>query len=186
VFEAIVAAASAGASVGELSRTFRHDADPELTVTPLVPWRAGEMFENLRAAVRDHGDPRATAVFCACLGNVARYMPRLDFTRGFFQTGGFTVHADRFYASPEEAVEAAQQSGAATVVIVGLDDTYGAQAVEVARRLEAAGIGTVMLAGLPRNQVDDLREAGVDEFIHVRSDAHAVLSKLAASKGVAL
>ena len=43
-----------------------------------------------------------------------------------------------------------------------------------------------MLAGLPRDLLDDLRDAGVGEFIHVRSDAHAVLSKLAASKGVAL
>ncbi len=186
VFDAIVGAMSAGATVGEVSRTFRHDADPKLKVTPIAPWRAGEMFEHLRSAVRDHFDAAATGVFCACLGNVARYMPRLDFTRGFFQTGGFTVHADRFFATPEDAAAAAKQSGAATAVIVGLDDTYAEQAADTARQLKDVGVSTVMLAGMPRDLVDDLQQAGVDAFIHVRSDLHAVLSELAASKGVAL
>jgi methylmalonyl-CoA mutase len=186
VFEAIVEAAASGATVGELSRTFRHDADPELQVTPLEAWRAGAMFERLRAAVRDHADAAATTVFCANLGNVARYMPRLDFTRGFFQTGGFTVQADRFYSSADDAAEAARQAGAATAVIVGLDDTYAELAADTARALKAAGVGTVLLAGLPKDLVDDLRTAGVDDFIHVRSDAHAALSDLARSKGVAL
>jgi len=185
-FEAIVEAAAAGASVGELSRTFRHDADPQLRVTPLVPWRAGEMFEGLRGAVGRHGDDKATTVFCANLGNVARYMPRLDFTRGFFQTGGFTVEADRFFGSPEEAAEAAKLSGAHTAVLVGLDDTYAEQAAAAAEALKAAGVATVLMAGAPGDNADALAEAGVDGFINMRSDAHAELTKLAASKGVAL
>ena len=110
-------------------------------------------------------------------------MPRLDFVRGFFQTGGFTVQADRYFATPEEAVAAARQSGAATVVIVGLDASYAEQAVETARGLAAAGIGTVLLAGLPAELADELKRAGVDDFIHVRSDLHAVLSELAGARG---
>ena len=112
VFEAIVAAVAAGATVGEVSRTFRHDADPQLSVEPVAPWRAGEIFETLRAAVRDHDDAKATTIFCANLGNVARYMPRLDFVRGFFQTGGFNVQADRFYATPEDAAASSSISRA--------------------------------------------------------------------------
>lgn len=186
VFAAIVEAAAAGASVGELSRTFRHGADPQLAVEPIAPWRAGKMFERLRGAVRDHGDAAATTVFCACLGDVARYMPRLDFTRGFFQTGGFTVLADHWFESPAAAAAAARESGAATAVIVGLDATYVEHAAAAARALKEAGVGTVILAGAPGDQADTLAEAGVDEFIHLRSDAHAVLTTLAESKGVAL
>jgi methylmalonyl-CoA mutase len=185
-FEAIVEAAAAGATVGELSKTFRHDADPQLRVELIRPWRAGEMFEQLRQAVRAHADPKDTTVFCANLGNVARYMPRLDFTRGFFQTGGFTVEADRYYATPAEAAEAAGLSGAATAVIVGLDATYAEQAVDTAGALRDAGVGTVILAGAAGDLEEALAAAGVDQFISVRSDCHAVLRELAASKGVAL
>lgn len=186
VFAAIVAAAAAGATVGELSRTFRHDADPVLRVAPIRTWRAGEMFEQLRAAVQQHGDRTAATVFFANLGNVARYMPRLDFTRGFFQTGGFTTVADRFYATPAEAAAAAAASGARTAVLVGLDETYAAQAADAARALKAAGVRTVILAGLPKDLTESLTAAGVDQFIHLRSDAHAVLSELARNQGVAL
>jgi len=188
VFAAIVEAAAKGATVGELCRTFRHDADPHLQVAPIVPWRAGEMFESLRLAVRDRAvaDAGAAAVFCANLGDVARYMPRLDFTRGFFQTGGFTVLADRYFAGPDDAALAARESGARTAVIVGLDATYAEQGVAAAVALKAAGVETVILAGLPQDLVAALKAAGVDEFIHVRSDAHAVLSALARSKGVSL
>ena len=186
VFAALVEAAAAGATVGELSRTFRHDADPQLAVAPLAPWRAGEMFERLRLQVRACPDQSATTVFCANLGNVARYMPRLDFTRSFFQIGGFSVEAERWFKSPAEAGDAAMQTLASTAVIVGLDATYAEQAVETARQLKDAGIETVILAGQPGDLADALRDAGVDQFIHVRSDAHAVLRELAASKGVAL
>jgi len=186
VFESIVEAAAAGATVGELSGTFRHDADPQMTVDTIVPWRAGEMFERLRGAVKSHADDKATTVFCANLGNVARYMPRLDFTRGFFQTGGFTVDADRFFKSPTEAAEAAWQSNAKTVVLVGLDDTYAEQAVETVKQIKARGKQTVLLAGMPKAMADELKAAGLNDFIHARCDAHQVLSELAASKGVAL
>ncbi len=186
VFDALVAAATAGATVGELSKTFRHDGDPPLSVAPIATWRAGEMFEQLRAAIRGHEDVAATTVFCANLGDVARYMPRLDFTRGFFQTGGFTVEAGRFYADPSEVVDAALQSGARTAVIVGLDTTYQEQAVATARALKEAGVRTVILAGKPKDMIDELNAAGVGVFVHARCDAHAVLTKLARSKGVAL
>ena len=187
-FAAIVDAAAKGATVGELCRTFRHDADPHLQVTPIAPWRAGEMFETLRLAVlaRAAEAPEATTVFCANLGDVARYMPRLDFTRGFFQTGGFRVLADRYFAGADEVVAAASESGAQTVVIVGLDATYAEQGAAVAAALKAAGIETVILAGMPTDLADALRAAGVDEFIHVRSDALTTLRGLARRKGVSL
>jgi methylmalonyl-CoA mutase len=188
VFAALVTAASKGATVGELCRALRHEGDPLLQVEPIVPWRAGEMFETLRLAVKAKAavDAAAVTVFCANLGDVARYMPRLDFTRSFFQTGGFAVLADRFFAGPDEAAAAARENGARTVVMVGLDATYAEHAAAVAAALKAAGVETVILAGSPADLIATLKAAGVDEFIQVRSDAHAVLSALARSKGVAL
>jgi len=113
-------------------------------------------------------------------------MPRLDFTRSFFECGGFAVEADRWFQTPEEVGDAAMQTLAATAVLVGLDATYAAQAVAAARQLKDAGVQTVLLAGQPGELEAELRAAGVDGFIHLRTDAHAVLGELAASKGVTL
>ncbi len=162
VFAAIVEAAAKGATVGELCRTFRHDADPHLQVEPIVPWRAGEMFETLRLAVmaKAAADAGAATVFCANLGDVARYMPRLDFTRRFFQAGGFKLLADRFFAGPDDVAAAARESGARSAVIVGLDTTYAEQGAATAVALKAAGIETVILAGLPTDLVAALEGRG--------------------------
>lgn len=185
-FAALVDAAETGATVGEMTRTLRRDATAGPAIDAVTAWRAGEMFERLRAAVAAHADRRAVTVFCACLGNVARYMPRLDFVRGFFHTGGFAVDAERYFATADEAAEAAVQAGAGAVIIVGPDAAYAELGCETARRLKAAGVATVMLAGQPGDLAGDLESAGVDRFIHLRSDAHGVLEDLARTKGVAL
>lgn len=155
--------------------------DNGICVTPLQAHRAAEVFETLRKAVlayrATHQGPQ---VFLANLGPVGAYMPRLDFTRGFFQVGGFEVADQASFNSPEEAAAAALASGAGVVVIVGLDDTYVAQAPAVAKALKAAGKAPVVLvAGLLKDHAEAFKAAGVDEFIHVKSDVHAVLSGLA-------
>ena len=123
-------------------------------------------------------------MFLANLGPVGTYMPRLDFTRGFFQVGGFDVADQAWFKTPEEAAKAALESGAPVVVAVGLDDTYLEAVPVLAKALKAGGVKTVLVAGLLKDQAEAFKAAGVDEFIHVRSDVHAVLSGLAKTMGV--
>ena len=189
LFEKVVTAAGGGATIGELTKLLRHRADPDLSVESIQPWRAAEAFEALRTAVAQHRarQPDACIVYCANLGDVARYMPRLDFARAFFEVGGFAVQAEDFHAAADAAAAAALDSGAQIVVIVGRDETYATQAAETARRLKAiADPPTVILAGQPQNQFDALQTAGVDRLIHVHSDALLILRELAVTCGVAL
>jgi methylmalonyl-CoA mutase cobalamin-binding subunit len=112
-------------------------------------------------------------------------MPRVDFARAFFASGGFATREAGSFTNPEEAAAAARADGAATVVIVGRDETYAAMAAATARRLKAAGgPRRVVLAGHPKPQVAELKEAGVDLFIHLHADALAVLRDLARESGV--
>ncbi len=189
LFEKVVTAAGAGASIGELTKLLRHRADPDLRVEPIEPWRAAEAFEALRTAVAQHRARQsdACAVYCANLGDVARYMPRLDFARAFFEVGGFAVQVAGCHAAADAAAVAALDSGAQIVVIVGRDETYATQAAETARRLKAiADPPTVILAGQPPDQIDALQTAGVDRLIHVGSDALLILRELAVTCGVEL
>jgi methylmalonyl-CoA mutase len=113
-------------------------------------------------------------------------MPRLDFTRAFFQVGGFTVDGDRSFTGAQEAVAAALASAAPVVVIVSTDDRYPEAVPAIAAGVKAARPETlVVLAGLPKDHVESFKQAGIDEFIHVRADVPALLGGLADRMGVA-
>jgi methylmalonyl-CoA mutase len=153
-----------------------------IKVEPLKMHRLVEPFETLRKAVL--AAKQKPVVFLANLGPVGTYMPRLDFTRGFFQVGGFEVADQAWFKTPEEAAKAALESGAHVVVAVGLDDTYVEAVPVLAKALKAGGAKTVLVAGMLKDHADAFKAAGVDDFIHVRSDVHAVLNGLAKTMGV--
>ena len=176
-FQALVDAAP-HATLGELSAALGRGNAPK--VEPLKAHRAVEMFETLRKAVLAYRAKKAgPQIFLANLGPMGTYMPRLDFTRGFFAVGGFDVADQAWFKTPEEAAKAALASGAPIVVAVGLDDTYVDAVPVLAKALKAGGVKTVLVAGLLKEQAEAFKAAGVEDFIHVRSDVHAVLSGLA-------
>ena len=187
LFENMVEAGAQGATLGELTGILRHDADTQHQVEPIPLRRDAQPFEDLRERVAavQQARPEKARVFCACLGDFARYMPRVDFVRRFFQAGGFEVVADEFFPDPDAAAEAAGRSQAATVILVGLDASYEEMAVAVTRKLLAlSGKPRILLAGKPGDLEDALREAGVSDFIHVRSNLLKVLSGLVGSQEV--
>lgn len=142
--------------------------------------RDGVPFEVLRARVESLRaiDDKAGRIFCACLGDRARYMPRLEFTRRFFRVGGFAVADNGFAVTVEEAVDAFRADGARTVVLVGLDDTYAELAGLVTEALKnEPEPPVVLLAGAP------VEGAAIDEVINVKSNVLDVLGRLADTVG---
>ncbi|MDR2697688.1 MAG: acyl-CoA mutase large subunit family protein [Holophagales bacterium] len=165
-------------TLGELSQALGRSGS--IRVEPLSVFRITETFETLRKAMI-RARKGKTDVFLANLGPVSAYMPRLDFTRGFFQVGGFSVEDKSWFKTPEDAAKAAIDSGAPIIVAVGLDDTYVEQVPALASAVKASGVRTVLVAGLLKDHADAFKASGVDDFIHVKSDVHAVLSGLAKS-----
>ncbi len=174
-FAALLTAAPK-ATLGQLTAALARTAGPK--VEALKGFRAAEAIETLRKAVMTKRAGK-TDVFLCNLGPIGAYMPRLDFTRGFFQVGGFTVSDQAWFSTPEEAAQAALESGAPIIVAVGLDDTYVAQVPALATALKVGGAQTVLVAGLLKDHADAFKAAGVNDFVHVRSDVHAVLGGLA-------
>ena len=179
----MVDAAAAGATLGELCGSLRHDTEGAREVTPIPLRREAEPFEQLRARVTGLG--AGNRVFACCLGDVARYMPRLDFTRGFFQAGGFTMVEDGFFTDAATAATAALDSRAGTVVLVGLDDTYAELAGSVVEKLSAGDDAPlIVLAGGAPEVIADLEGRGLDRSINLRSDVLDVLGATADEMGV--
>ena len=199
---ASIDAAFEGATLGELARALglpgptEPDADgttpasPRIAPLPVV--RLAAEFAALRAAVRALQAERRgrgadeAEIQVLCFGPIAALRPRLEFTRGFFRTGGFALSGDVAFDADQAGIEAAARatlaSGAAVAVLVSADDLHATLIPSAASALKsAADPPAVVLAGFPPDAslVATLREAGVDEFIHLKADACAVLTALA-------
>ncbi len=165
----------------------RHAGGERPRIAALGTCGAAAVYEALREAVlawRESGE-RDPQVFLANIGPIADYMPRLDFTRSFFQLAGFAVVGDAWFDGAQAAAAAARESGAPIVAIVAPDETHAVVGPELACALKsAAQAPVVVVAGAPREAMEALRAAGVDEFIHLKVDAPAVLKGLVRKIGV--
>ncbi len=172
--ETAIAAASAGATLGELTRALRVNDGARPVIVPLPLSRAAEPFEALRAqtlALREKAGEKATRVFLANLGPPRQHKARADFAQAFFETGGFQVITNNGFPTPEQAAAAALASEAPAVVICSTDETYPELVPPLVAAIRAeAPVTVIVLAGRPAEQVDELKKAGVDEFIYFGAD----------------
>jgi methylmalonyl-CoA mutase len=179
--DALAVAALAGATLGDLVAVLRAGDAPAAPVTPVPARRDAEPFEQLRARVAGlrAADSRLGTVACACVGSLARTLPRLDFGRGFVQAGGFAVATGEFHADAAAAARAARATGAAVVLVVGLDEVYTEHGATLVRALKAgARPPRILLAGRPGDLEHELRDAGVDAFVHAGGDVLEILGRL--------
>jgi methylmalonyl-CoA mutase len=179
--DGMVEAYRKGATIGAVSARYHaHELAPR-PIAVLDEFRVVSELETLRHDVQAHPEP--LKVFLAGMGPAAQFKPRMDFSAGFFAVGGFKVITSKGFASTDDAARAALDSGAGIVVLCSTDDTYPELVPPFVKSLKTARPDVVaVLAGFPKDQVEAHKAAGIDEFIHIRSDVCAVLSALA--KGV--
>ena len=179
--DACVDAVLSGATLGEITRTLRSGGEKSPTIKALKPFRLAEQFEKLRKNSDDYlAKTGARAqIFLANMGPIKQHKARADFASTFVQVGGFDVINPKGFASAEEAAKAALESKAPIVVICSTDDTYPELVPAFTQAVKAASPETiVLLAGYPTEHIESFKQAGVDEFIHVRANCHDLLANL--------
>lgn len=175
----------AGATLGDLCAVSRGGESPVIDTVNLH--RAADIFENLRDAVEAYEKKTGAKpkLFLANMGPVKQHKARADFSRGFFEVGGFDVVYPDGFDTPDAAVKAALESKAPVVTICSTDDTYPELVPPVVKGLKDKNADIlVILAGYPKDQVDAHKEAGVDDFIFMGANAHDILSGLLTKTGV--
>jgi methylmalonyl-CoA mutase len=185
--DATVQAARGGASLAQLAAALRRAAEEGPTVLALTPLRVAASFEALRQAADAYTEAHGAAprIFLANMGPLAQHKARADFTQGFVNVGGFVCDYPGGFETVEEAATAAQASGAQAVVVCSTDDRYPEIVPALATRIKTSQPDLpLLLAGYPKEHVDALRAAGVDEFIHLRADCYAVNAWLQQMTGV--
>ncbi|QFU15961.1 methylmalonyl-CoA mutase family protein [Microvirga thermotolerans] len=148
-------------------------------IAPLPSLRTAEPFERLR----DRSDALLAKtgtrpkVFLANLGPLASFTARATFAKNFFEAGGIEAVSNDGFADLGALLEAASASRARLVCICSSDEIYQEQAVGAAKALRGAGFGPIYLAGRPAGLEQDLREAGVADFIFLGCDVLSVLAE---------
>jgi methylmalonyl-CoA mutase len=183
LFAAAIAAASHGATSGEITRSIRiRDGAPEVMI-PVCLTRAAILFEGLRTSM--NRQPQPASVFLCNMGPLKEHKGRADFSRGFFSAGGFDVISPAGFKTPAEAAAAFAQSGARVVVVCSTDDNYPALVPALMPLLKAAvPEAIVVLAGFPTDQIEAHKKSGVNEFIHIRSDVPETLRVIQNKLGI--
>jgi len=172
-----------GTSLGEISKSIRASAEKGTAVKPLTQFRLAEMFEQLLLASENYKKKTGSKpkVFLATMGSIKQYKGRADFSRAFFEVGGFEIiYPDSSgFKTTDEAVKAAIDSKAEAVVICSTDDTYPELIPPIVKGIKEKSKDTVViLAGYPKDQIEEHKKSGVDDFIYFGADAHHVLSSL--------
>lgn len=141
--------------------------------------RAASEFEALRLQTERSGKrPKA---FMLTIGNLAMRQARAQFSCNFLACAGYEVIDNLGFPTVEEGVEAAMKAGADIVVICSSDDEYAEYAVPAFKALN--GRAMFIVAGAPAC-MEDLKAAGIENFIHVRVNVLDTLKEYNAKLGI--
>ncbi len=174
--KALVESARGGANIAAMREVLV--SEQIATMTPLPNVRLAEDFEHLR----DLGDTfkdefgQRPKVFLANIGRVAEFTARAQFAKNFFEAGGIEAVAGAGGTDSAAIIQDFKNSEASFAVVCSSDAVYAEHAATLAIALKNAGVAVVYLAGRPTDQESALKSAGVDEFIFIGCDAHAVLA----------
>ncbi len=129
----------------------------------LLMKRAATDFEALHLATEAASN--RPKVFMLTIGNLAMRLARAQFSTNFFGCAGYEIIDNLGFDTVEAGVDAALEKGADVIVLCSSDDEYATLAPEAFKYLD--GRAEFVVAGAPAC-MDDLKAAGINEFIHVR------------------
>lgn len=129
----------------------------------LLMKRAATDFEDLRLATE--AAAKLPKVFMLTIGNLAMRLARAQFSTNFFGCAGYEIIDNLGFDTVQAGVDAALEKNADVIVLCSSDDEYATLAPEAFRYLD--GRAEFVVAGAPAC-MEDLKAAGISEFIHVR------------------
>ncbi|NLO67485.1 MAG: methylmalonyl-CoA mutase small subunit [Bacteroidales bacterium] len=134
---------------------------------PLNLYRGAEAFEQIRMRTEESG--LRPVVFLLTIGNLAMRKARAGFASNFFACAGYQILDNPGFDTVAEGVEAAGKAGADVIVLCSSDEEYAVFGPELASQVNGTTIPVI--AGYPKEIIEELKSAGITEFIHVKSNA---------------
>ena len=141
--------------------------------------RLASEFETLRLATEKA--EKQPIAFMLTIGNLAMRQARAQFSCNFLAGAGYKVMDNLGFKTVEEGVDAALEAKADIVVICSSDDEYAEYAIPAFKYLD--GRAMFVVAGAPACS-EDLKAAGIENFINVKSNQLETLRAYNAKLGI--
>ena len=155
-----------------------HAEEEEHPFKAISSTRLAADFEDLRIHTEETKVPVA---FMLTIGNLAMRQARAQFSCNFLACAGYKVVDNLGFKTVEEGVDAALKAKADIVVICSSDDEYAEYAIPAFQYLN--GRAMFVVAGAPACS-EDLKAAGIENFIHVKSNQLETLRAYNAKLGI--
>lgn len=177
----------AGATLGEISTALTGEATGEV-IEAILPHRWTERYEQLRHRTEKYLEKTGENVniFLVNMGPIPQHKARADFVTSFMQVAAFNVLTNNGFPTVDEAVQAAIDSNADVAIVCSTDSTYPELAPAVTSGIKDVKPSMkVFLAGAPTPELKKAcDEAGMDDYISVRSNCYETLLRMQKEKGM--
>ncbi len=138
-------------------------------VEPLVIYRGAEQLEWLRYTTDKFSlSNKRPVVWMFTYGNLAMRKARSQFAGNFFGCAGYEIVDNPGFKTVALGIEAAKKAKPEIVVVCSSDEEYAEIAEPIFSTLKDESI--IVLAGYPKDLIDRLKEIGLTNLIHVKSN----------------
>jgi methylmalonyl-CoA mutase len=137
-------------------------------------------FERLRLNTEkwEKKNGRKIKVFLLKIGNVAMRQARAGFITNFFGCAGYEIIDGQGFDTEMDGINAAVSHKADMVVICSSDEEYATLAPVIVQGIKQKAKNIhCLIAGNPVDSIELLKSAGVDDFIHVKSNLLETLER---------
>lgn len=139
---------------------------------PLQPFRLSSPFEKLRMDTEK--SLKRPRVLLLKYGNPAWMTARATFAANFFATAGYEIVDHSPFKNIEEGVVCASAGDYDIVVLCSSDEVYLDTAPVAQKALAASSI--VVIAGYPEDSLEELKKAGLEHFVHRKTNVLQTLT----------
>ena len=146
--------------------------------TPSTHTRGAAEFEAMRLRTEKSG--KTPKVYLLMFGDAKMRRARAEFVTEFYQCAGFAIVRPPVFATVADAVAAIAAEKPDVVVLCSSDAEYPGLAAQICPKVKAP----VIVAGFPKDAIDQLKQAGVAEFVHIKSNALETLTAMQAKLGI--
>ncbi|MEJ5244927.1 MAG: methylmalonyl-CoA mutase family protein [Bacteroidota bacterium] len=182
--EKAIAAFNECTTIGQLIEATGALNSDDIQVEPISPYRMGTIFEELRQASAQ-ADPQLIKICLVNFGLLKEYKIRNDFSSDFFQVAGLDIVNTDGAMNPDEAIDQVKSTDYKVYVICSTDERYAEFVEDFARKFKQIKPNAkLILAGYPTELVENFRSAGVDDFIHIKTNIYEFLSALMKEIGI--
>lgn len=150
-------------------------------------YRGARQFEKLRLGTEKHvaKGNKKPGVYLLKMGNRAMRTARASFSSSFFGCAGYEIFDNLGFDDVNQAVNDALKSMAEIIIICSSDEDYPGLVPDLTKAIKERDPKKIILvAGYPKEHIDSFKEAGIDDFIHVKSNLLKTLQDYSCKLGI--